>query len=382
MILQLADVHIGRGHARLKREVRRAARGLPHHEARTRDARRRLAAVRHRSAAAGDEQVVDPERHQHAVGELVVAARRALETELDVARLVLLHRPAVHANGVRKIGAVEHIVLGELMHAADAPRLANADLWGDVREVRALEARRRFADELERLPDLPASFDFPPGELLGIDAADRGAIRVTQLCEVGAPFDRIRLRAHDRLLARKAPPRALRFLPALGARLPGLAPPRRINAADAVHGRGIENVALAVAHFVRRPGPAGEIAVARAVDEDPAAYRASTGLRLYQQMAVAITRAQRMEERLHFGGHQHLVGDQFVSRDVVCLGLDAPTEKEMWRAERAHAFQSLEHLVGDAVHHLAVFAIHPGVQPAEIRQARRRASAAEKAVAL
>src|SRR2546425_6153449 len=42
----------------------------------------------------------------------------------------------------------------------------------------------------------------------------------------------------------------------------------RIDATDAVHGRGIEHVAFAVADFVRRAGPGCEVAVARAVDEN------------------------------------------------------------------------------------------------------------------
>src|SRR5205814_2083077 len=40
------------------------------------------------------------------------------------------------------------------------------------------------------------------------------------------------------------------------------------------------------------------------------------------------------------------------------------------------------HVIGDAVHHLPMLAIHLGMQAAEIREARRGAGAAEKAVAL
>jgi len=116
--------------------------------------------MRHRGAAAGDQHVVYAQGHEHAVGQLVVAARRALEAEFDVARLVLLDRPPVHADGVRKIGAVEHILFRELIHTADAPRLANAELRRDIGDVAALEAGRFFADEVERIPDLPPAFGF------------------------------------------------------------------------------------------------------------------------------------------------------------------------------------------------------------------------------
>ena len=48
-------------------------------------------------------------------------------------------------------------------------------------------------------------------------------------------------------------------------------------------------------------------------------------------------------------------------------------------AQGAHALQQF---VGHAVHHLADLAVHVGVQAAEVGDARRRAHAAEEAVAL
>src|SRR6266850_3690993 len=165
---------------------------------------------------------------------------------------MLFDRPAVHADAVGEVGAIEHIVLGQLVFAAHAAGLADADLRRDLGDVGALEAGRRLADELEGVPHLPAPLDLAPGELPGVDPAHGGAVGIADLREVGAPFDRVGLRPHDRLLAREAPAFALGLLHQLGDALPGLARLLRIDAADAVHRRRIEHVALAVAYFVRR----------------------------------------------------------------------------------------------------------------------------------
>ena len=67
--------------------------------------------MRHRGAAAGDEQIVHAGRQDHAVGKLVIAARLALEAEFDIAGDMFLDRPAVDADGIGEIDAVENIVL-------------------------------------------------------------------------------------------------------------------------------------------------------------------------------------------------------------------------------------------------------------------------------
>src|SRR5262249_12076625 len=139
-----------------------------------------------------------------------------------------------------------------------------------------LEAGGRAADELEGVPALAPALDLAVGELVGVDAAHRAAVGIADLGEVRAPFDRVRLRAHDRLPAREAPATALCFFHQLRNPVPRLARLRRVDAADAVHRRRIEHVALAVADFVRGARPRGEVAVARAVDEHPAAHRAPT----------------------------------------------------------------------------------------------------------
>src|SRR5262249_39232484 len=152
------------------------------------------------------------------------------KNELHVARDVSLDRPAVDADGVGEIGAVEHVVLAQHVFAANPPRLADADLRRDLDDVRLLEAGRGAADELESVPALAPPLDLAVGELVGVDAAPRAAVGIADLGEVGAPFDRVRLRAHDRLPAREAPATALCFLHQLRNPVPGLACLRRVDA--------------------------------------------------------------------------------------------------------------------------------------------------------
>ncbi len=144
----------------------------------------------------------------------------------------------------------------------------------------------------------------------------------------------------------------------------------------------IEHVALAVADLVRRAGPRREIAVARAIDKQLATNRAAARFGLDQQVCVAKADRERMKQQMDVRRGEQLIGDQLVRRDVVRLRLDASLEEHVRRAERPHGFQSGKDRVGNAMHDLAMLAVHLGMQAAEIRQARRRAGAAEKAVAL
>ena len=92
--------------------------------------------------------------------------------------------------------------------AGDAARLADAELRRDVDDVGVREARRLALQELEELADLAAALDLAGGQLVGVGAVERAAVRLLQLRDVDAPFDRILLRPHDRALARKFARRA------------------------------------------------------------------------------------------------------------------------------------------------------------------------------
>src|SRR5687768_1046867 len=358
------------------------ARGLAHDEARAGDARGGLPVVRHGGAAAGDQQVVDSLRHDHAVGKLVEAALAPGEAEIDVAGDVRLDRPAVDTDGVGEIDAVHDVVLAHHVFAAHAPRLADADLRRDLDDVRALEPGGDALDELEGLPALAAALDLAVGQLLGVDAAYRAAVGIADLGEVGAPLDRVGLRAHDGLLAREAPAAPLGFFHELGNAVPGLAGLVGVDAADAVHGGGKQHAAAAVAYLVGRAAPGGEVAVAGAVDEDCSGDCAPARLGFDQEVIVGGADGEGVEEELDPRLEQQLVGGDLVGRDVVGLRVDAAAHRSVRLGEPVHAPQPLEHVVADAVDHLPVLAVHVGVQAAEGRETGRRAGAAEKAVAL
>src|SRR5262249_28798320 len=145
------------------------------------------------------------------------------------------------------------------------------------------------ADELEYIPALATALDLAVAELLGVDAADGGAVGVLDLREVGAPLDRIALRAHDRLLAREAAAGlALGLVHQLRDQLPGASGLGRVDAVDPKHGRGIKHVAGAIADLERGARPSGEIAVAGSVNEDLAAHGKASRLGLDHQRVDAV----------------------------------------------------------------------------------------------
>src|SRR3970282_2268090 len=91
--LEQRYVHLPGRNSGFQCQIGRGAGGLAHHEARTGDARGRLAPVSHRRAAAGDKEVFHLERHDHPVGKLVESALAPLKTEIHASGDVRLHRP-------------------------------------------------------------------------------------------------------------------------------------------------------------------------------------------------------------------------------------------------------------------------------------------------
>jgi len=114
----------------------------------------------HRGAAAGHQEIVYALGHQHAIRQFVEAARvrdrRKLED--DVTRDMLLHRPAIDADGIVKRGAAKHVVARQHVATDHAPRLADAELRRQVDDVGFFKARYG-AQEFERLQRLPPSVD-------------------------------------------------------------------------------------------------------------------------------------------------------------------------------------------------------------------------------
>jgi hypothetical protein len=278
--------------------------------------------------------------------------------------------------------------LAQHVPADHAARLADTDLRRDVDDVGMLEAGRRFADELEYLPRLPPAFDFAVAHLLDVEAAHRRSVRIADERRIGRPLDGILLCAYDRAAARKLAPLRFGFFHQLRNEIARASGALRIDVVDAELGRRIEEVARTVAELVRRAGPRRDVAVAGAVDEHAAAHGGTARLAFDEERIDRALRFHReahdkgMEKDLHARADEELVGRHLVCRHVVGLRHDLAVQRQVRRIDGIHFLQPLDHLIGDAVNDLAMLAMDIGVQAAEIRKARGRASPAEKTVAL
>ena len=88
-----------------------------------------------------------------------------------------------------------------------------------------------------------------------------------------------------------------------------------------------------------------------------------------------------MKENVDLVRGQQIVRRDLVGRGVVGLRKNL-AEDQMRRVQPIEPVDPREQIGGDALHHPMHLAMDIGVQPAEIRHARGRAHAAEKAVAL
>src|SRR5262249_17828869 len=126
------------------------------------------------------------------------------EHELHVAFDVRLDGPAVDADGVVEVAALEDVLMGQRVLAANAARFADAELRCDLDDVGVVESRSDALDELKDVPALPTALDLAVRELPGVDAVDRCAVGILDLRHVRAPFNRVALRPEHRLLAGEA----------------------------------------------------------------------------------------------------------------------------------------------------------------------------------
>ena len=297
-----------------------------------------------------------------------------------------LERPAVDADAVGEAGAAEHVVGAQHVLADQPARLADAELRRDLERIGVFEAGHARPQEAQVVDGLAAALDLAVAQRDGIGAVDGRAVGVLQLGDVDAPLAGVLLRPHDGAAAREAEVAGgLGFVHPRRDRAPGVACSRCIDVADAEHQRRVEHGAgLAAIH--RQSGEVGEVAVARAVDEDAAADGAPAGLGLDQQrfdraaVAAGDADGEGVEEQLGAGREQQLIGGAFERRGVVGLGAD-PAEDQVRFVEAAECCHACEQVVGDAVDDTSNRAVHVGVQAAEVGHAGRRAHAAEKAVA-
>ena len=91
--------------------------------------------------------------------------------------------------------------------------------------------------------------------------------------------------------------------------------------------------------------------------------------------------AERMKQNVDLVARQQIVGRDLVGGGVVGLRQDL-AENQMRRVEPAEPVDPRQQIGGYALHHPMHLAMDIGMQPAEIGHPRRRAHAAEKAVAL
>ena len=170
-------------------------------------------------------------------------------------------------------------------------------------------------------------------------------------------------------------------------RPPGIAGLFRIDAVEAEHHRGVQHAAGIVADLMARAGPGREIAVAGAIDKNVGAYRLPPGLGLDHKRVDAARvmhhRAgpERVEEKFDLVAQKQIVGRDLVGRGVIGLRQDFP-KNQMRRVEPAEPIDPREQIGRDALHHPMHLAINVGMQPAEIRDSRRRSHAAEKTITL
>jgi hypothetical protein len=160
-----------------------------------------------------------------------------------------------------------------------------------------------------------------------------------------------------------------------------------IDAVEAEHHRGVEHAAGIIADLKARAGPGREIAIPGAVDENIRKHRLTAGLGLDHQRADAArvmhhhAGAERVEENIDLMAQQQIVGRDLVGRGVVGLRQNLSQDK-MRRVEPAETIDTRQEIGRNAPHHAMHLAMDIGVQPAEIRHARRRAHAAEKPITL
>jgi hypothetical protein len=343
----------------------------------------------HRGATPGHQQVVDALGNKHPIRQLVEAARLRdrRKPEDHVAGDMGFHRPAVDADRILKTGAAEHVLAREHMAADHAPGFADAELRRQIDDVGLFESRHR-AQEIERVERLAAAVDFAAREIVGLEAVDGGAVLARQLRKIHPPLNLRTLRPHDRGLAREMMGTGgFGLLHQRRNRPPGIAGFFRIDAVQTKHHRGVQHAADIVADLMARAGPGREVAVAGAVDENTGAHRLTAGLGLQHQRVDAArvmhhhAGAERVEENIHAMAQEQIVGGDLVGRGVIGLRQNL-SENQMRRVEPAEPIDAIEQIRRNAPHHPMHLAKNIGVQPAEIRDTRRGAHAAEEPITL
>ena len=136
--------------------------------------------MRRREAAPGDEQALDAERQQRAVGDAVDRGPAALAHVAPcrvAARAVVLDRRAAQRDLVGEAAPAEDVLAGQAVVAVDPAALPHADGRAGGHDHGSLEAGHAIAQEPVVLRDLAAALHLGCGQLPGSVASTLG-IRV------------------------------------------------------------------------------------------------------------------------------------------------------------------------------------------------------------
>src|SRR3954468_19246874 len=158
LALHFVDGDLTRQRAAPRRERRAYAGRLAGRHDDRHDAIRRMRFVRARDAAPGDDQAVGVARQEAAHRDVVrFAGRQALQHRARAGGIVDVDRISAARDRVVELARREYVLGGELIVAQDPARLAHADLYAALRDVRLLESGHVAAQELGDLPHLTAA---------------------------------------------------------------------------------------------------------------------------------------------------------------------------------------------------------------------------------
>ena len=244
------------------------ARCLAHHEAVPRDAVGGVGEERTRDAASGREEVFDAEGDEGTEGDVEACIR-----EIGLFRrggLVDIDAKMDVADAIRRVESLEDVIVGDDVFPRDAARFADADDGGEFEQIDIAEEVAHLAEVAHGLLDLEHG-------LLG-GAGDFLAVRPLEETDVGPLDEGLTARAREfddaRLVERDVLDEFLEIgaVAVLEERIPVNGGVSRIFLAEAAdfehHGHGLEGTVGGAADFEGTARACGDVAVARAVDDD------------------------------------------------------------------------------------------------------------------
>ncbi|MNT09547.1 hypothetical protein D3C72_1443340 [compost metagenome] len=116
--------------------------------------------MRRRSAAAGDDQVVERGNQQRAQRDLEIGARLQPDPFGRAAGRVVFHWPCAAGDCIVEAGCTQHVLFGKHIGACGAPALAHADDRTGVEHIGRFESRHVLPEGREIGADLLTADNF------------------------------------------------------------------------------------------------------------------------------------------------------------------------------------------------------------------------------